>query len=137
MGLIGYSDDNICLAPTLQSLQDMLRVCEDFAARHNLKFSTNPDPVKCKTKTMAFLKKQRELPNLTLCDNPLPWTRKCKHLGINIEDKVNGVEYDIKTKTAQFISKSIELNQELCHLHPHTRLKINQIYNSHYYGSPL
>jgi hypothetical protein len=84
MGLLGYSDDNVCLAPSLKALQDMLKICEDFAESHNLMFSTHPDPIKWKTKTMAFLKRQRPLPNLTLCGNPLPWTNRIKHLGINI-----------------------------------------------------
>ena len=137
LGLLGYSDDNICLAPSLQALQDMLKTCEEFALSHNLKFSTNPDPLKCKTKTLAFLKKPRTLPNLFLCGNPLPWTSRCKHLGINLEDKINGCEYDIKIKNAQFVSKNIELTQEFSCAHPDTKIKINKIYNSSYYGSPL
>ena len=46
LGLLGYSDDNICLAPSLEALQEMLKTCEEFAMSHNLKFSTNPDPKK-------------------------------------------------------------------------------------------
>ena len=137
MGLIGYSDDNICIAPSLKALQAMLKVCEDFALSHNLRFSTDPNPTKCKTKTMAFLKRPRELPRLSLCGNPLPWTTKCKHLGINLEDKVNGFEYDMKMKKAQYIDKNVELNQEFHFAHPSTKFKVNQIYNSHFYGSPL
>ena len=74
LGLLGYSDDNICIAPSLNALQDMLRTCQEFAEEHNLKFSTDINPTKCKTKTMAFLKTQRPLPNLKLCENNLPWT---------------------------------------------------------------
>ena len=44
LGLLGYSDDNVCLAPSLNALQDMLDTCEKYAAEHNLKFSTNPIP---------------------------------------------------------------------------------------------
>ena len=137
MGLLGYSDDNVCLAPSLKALQDMLKICEDFAESHNLKFSTNADPIKCKTKTMAFLKRPRPLPNLTLCGNPLPWTNRIKHLGINIENKIDGCEHDMVTKNAQYVAKNIELNQEFSFAHPNTKMKINQIYNSHYSGSPL
>ena len=57
LGLLGYSDDNICLAPSLSALQDMLETCEAYALAHNLRFSTDPRPSKCKTKTMTFLKK--------------------------------------------------------------------------------
>ena len=67
LGILGYSDDNICLAPSLSALQDMLETCESYAAAHNLRFSTDRNPSKCKTKTMAFLKKVRPLPNLILC----------------------------------------------------------------------
>ena len=137
MGLFGYSDDNICVAPSLSALQDMLRTCEEFALSHNLRFSTNLDPIKCKTKTLAFLQKPRPLPNMMLCGNPLPWTDKFKHLGINIENKIDGCEHDMKVKRAQFIDKNIELNQEFYFAHPSTKVKVNQIYNSHYSGSPL
>ena len=66
-GIFGYSDDNWLLAPSLGALQDMLKTCEEYASGHNLKFSTDPDPVKCKTKLMAFLRKPRDLPQLSLC----------------------------------------------------------------------
>ena len=50
-GILGYSDDNVLCAPSIDGLQDMLRTCEEFAASHNLKFSTNPtNPRKSKTK---------------------------------------------------------------------------------------
>ena len=137
LGLLGYSDDNICLAPSLNALQDMLKTCQDFAAEHNLKFSTDVNPTKCKTKTMAFLKAQRSLPKLMLCGNPLPWTDKCKHLGTTITTKIDGCEEDMRIKNAMYIEKNIELNQEFHFAHPSTKLRVNSIYNSHYTSSPL
>ena len=134
---LGYSDDNICLAPSLNALQDMLKTCQDFAAEHNLKFSTDVNPTKCKTKTMAFLKTQRSLPKLMLCGNPLPWTDKCKHLGTTITTKIDGCEEDMRIKNAMYIEKNIELNQEFHFAHPSTKLRVNSIYNSHYTSSPL
>ena len=52
-GIFGYSDDNWLMAPSLPALQDMLVTCQEFATSHNLKFSTDLDPKKCKTKYMA------------------------------------------------------------------------------------
>jgi hypothetical protein len=115
----------------------MLKTCEEFELSHNLKFSTDTDPIKCKTKNLAFLKKPRVLPNLLLCGNPLPWTEKCKHLGVNLENKINGCEYDIRVKKANYVTKNIELNQEFSWAHPATKIKMNNIYNSHFYGSVL
>ena len=40
-GILGYSDDNWLLAPSLNALQDMLVTCEQYAASHNLKFRTD------------------------------------------------------------------------------------------------
>ena len=137
LGLLGYSDDNICLAPSLNALQDMLKTCQDYAEDHNLRFSTDLNPSKCKTKTMAFLKSQRNLPSLILCGNPLPWNDKCKHLGTTLTNKIDGCEEDMKVKNAMYVEKNIELNQEFFFAHPSTKLNINKIYNSHFTSSPL
>ena len=81
IGIFGYSDDNWLLAPSLPALQDMLKTCQEYAEAHNLQFSTDPDPRKCKTKCMAFLRKQRELLSMMLCNSTLPWVDKLVHLG--------------------------------------------------------
>lgn len=86
---------------------------------------------------MAFLKKARPLPKLSLCGNPLPWTDKCKHLGVTIANRIDGCEQDMKVKNAMYIDKNIELNQEFYFAHPDTKLTINKIYNMHFSGSPL
>ena len=85
-GIFGYSDDNMLLAPSEHALQKMLEICERFATSHNLKFSTDPDPVKCKTKCIASVKKPKQLPEMRLCGNNLPWVNAFKHLGNNISN---------------------------------------------------
>ena len=64
-------------------------------------------------------------------------SNKVKHLGITVENKLDGCSKDMNEKNAQYISKNIELNQEFSFADPFTKLKMNNIYNSHYYGSPL
>ena len=136
-GIFGYSDDNWILAPSLSALQDMLQTCEEYAASHNLKFSTDPNPTKCKTKLMAFLTKPRTLPSLSLCGNPLPWVDKVKHLGNTIANVIDGCQLDLKVKSAKYIDKNNSLCQELYFAHPQSKFKINSIYNSHFTGSQL
>ena len=136
-GIFGYSDDNFLLAPSLNGLQEMLSTCEEYANAHNLKFSTNPLPSKCKTKCIAFMHKPRALPSLKLCGNSLPWVNSGKHLGNTIENKVNGMQLDIKQKRAQYITKNNELIQEFSFSHPDAVMRVNQIYNTHFTGSPL
>ena len=79
----------------VDELQEMLKTCEEFAKSYNLKFSIDVNPVKCKLNLWLLSEKKDPRPN------PLPWTDKCKHLGINIENKINGCEHDMKVKAAQ------------------------------------
>ena len=46
VGVVGYADDLFLLAPSLDGLQEMLKVCENYAAEHNLRFSTDVNPRK-------------------------------------------------------------------------------------------
>ena len=136
-GIQGYSDDSLLLAPSLEALQEMIKTCESYASSHNLRFSTDPDPRKCKTKCIAFLLKDRPLPPMFLCGNPLPWVSSGKHLGITIGNKLDGMKADIRMKRAQFIEKNNEILQEFYFSHPATKIQINGIYNSHLSGSCL
>ena len=136
-GIFGYSDDNFLLAPSEFALQKMLEICENFASKHNLKFSTNIDPMKCKTKCIAFMRKPRVKINMMLCGNKLPWVNQFKHLGNTITNQKNIMEQDIVIKKAMYVNKNIELDQEFYFCHPMTKFRINEVYNSHYIGSPL
>ena len=45
-GAGSYCDDLVLLEPTRSALQIQMSICEDYALRHNLMFSTHPDPSK-------------------------------------------------------------------------------------------
>ena len=82
VGVLGYADDLFLLSSTIDGLKDILKVCEKYAAQHNLAFSTNENPNKSKTKCIAFLHKEKELRKLQLCGNDVQWVRKtswCKN----------------------------------------------------------
>ena len=115
----------------------MLTTCEEYAAIHNLKFSTDPDPIKCKTKCLAFLLKPRELPSMYLCGNPLPWVSSFKNLGTLVTNKIGGLVHDVKQKIARYIEKNCTLNQEFNFAHPRTKITLNSIYNCHFSGSQV
>ena len=67
----------------------------------------------------------------------MPWVTHGKHLGNSIENKINGMKMDIKTKRADYIEKNNTIIQEFSHTHPRTRNEVNRIYNHHFTGSPL
>ena len=138
VGILGYADDLYLLAPCIDGLQEMLRICEKYAKEHNLKFSTDPNPNKSKTKCMAYLLDERELPNLELCGNKLPWVKSGKHLGMRIEAMKDRIlEKDVTEKRARYIQSNNELVQEFGYAASDTKAIINRIYNSHAYGAVL
>ena len=104
---------------TLKSHKNMVTIC------------------KCKTKCIAFLKKNRDIAELQLCGNPLPWVDSGKHLGMHFLNKIEGMKHDVMVKRAQFIGRNNELLQEYSFAHPRTKFLMNSIYNSHFSGSPV
>ena len=88
VGALGYADDTLLLSPTKEGLQNMLKVCEDYAEQHNLLFSTNEDPRRSKTKCLKYQKNQFEVTPVHLCGNNLPWVDSGKHLGNILENKI-------------------------------------------------
>ena len=115
-----------------------LKICEEYAEIHNLRFSTDRNPDKCKTKCLAFFgKNPQPLVPLQLCGNPLPWVSSAKHLGMTLDTSVDGMKSDLKIKRAEHISKNIEILQEFGFSHPRTKIMINNVYNSHLSGSCL
>ena len=137
LGLFGYSDDNYALAPSISALNDMMETISEYAVEHNLRFSTDPNPRKCKTKVMAFLKKPRPLPQVYLGQVALPWVSQCTHLGNTIKNVSDGFQEDIKIKRARYISKNVEINQEFYFAAGATRVQVNRIWNTHFSGSPI
>ena len=117
----------------------MLNTCEKYAAKHNLVFSTDPNPNKSKTKCLAFLRKKRNLKPVQLCGNSLPWVNTCKHLGFHLSsENIHDLRAkDTMIKRQHYISRNNELIQEFQFTDPVVRFKMNLIYNSHFSGSPL
>ena len=116
----------------------MPRICERYANDHNFKFSPDVNPLKSKTKCMAFLSKSRELRKLKLCGNELPWVEKGKHLGVKVtNDPRNILGDDIMEKRARYIQCNNELMQEFSFAHSCTKAFVNRVFNSHFYGSVL
>ena len=111
-GIFGYSDDDILLSPSISGLQGMLQIAESFALNHGLKFSTDPDPKKSKTKCIAWMNSPRPLPKMKLCGNYLPWVSEILHLGNVITNDTYLLESDMKRKNAKYVSRNIEINQE-------------------------
>ena len=85
MGVVGYADYLLLLAPTREAAQLMRKTCETFTEESNIMFSTHPDPKKSKSKALYVVGPKgsgisRPAP-LQLCGRPLPWVERADHLG--------------------------------------------------------
>ena len=117
----------------------MVDIRHSFAAERNLKFSTNVDIKKSKTKCIVFSKKKVNVNNLVpiYLDNvPLPYVDKLNHLG-NMIQSDNSMKDDILIKRARFIGKVNSLNQEFYFSSPTVRRKLYNLYCCSFYGSNL
>ena len=113
-GVFGYADDLLLLCPSRDGLQKMLTIAEIYACEHKIAFSTNKDPEKSKTKGIIFSRSPMENLSAPVCLNgtPLPWVQSGKYLGNRMTSIHDGYQKDAVEKRAQFIGRSIELNQE-------------------------
>ena len=75
-GCLTYADDIALLSPTVDGLQMMLNICENFCTVSNLQF--NPSKTVC----MCFRRGANvSLPSVSLCGVELTWSDEVKHLG--------------------------------------------------------
>ena len=138
-GCLGYADDLFLMSASRSGLQSMVDSCAMFAKRKNLKFSTNLDPIKSKTKGIIFSLKPKMRLNvlkLKLNGDELPWVTEVKHLGNTLESS-NTMKRDISIKKGQFIGKMNSLLQEFHYVSPAVLLKIVNIYAVSFHGSGL
>ena len=139
LGCFGYADDLFLISASRSGLQAMVNICHDFAASKNLKFSTNVDPNKSKTKCLVFSKKAKDRENILpilLNGDPLPWVSQVKHLGSTLQLD-NSMKVDISQKRGKFIGKVMSLLQEFCYVDPSVFTRIMTIFATSFYGSGL
>ena len=136
-GVLAYADDVLILATSVQGLQVMVKLCEEHATENDLMFSTDPNPKKSKTMCIAFhCTNKDQLAPVKLNGDNLPWVPRAKHIG-NILHEDGSTGHDLLVKKGIFIQTAMELNQEFHYLPSNLKLKLCELYNSHFSGSSI
>ena len=138
-GCLGYADDLLLLSASRTGLQVMINKCAEFMKGKKLKFSTNVNPSKSKTKCVIFSKKAKDRINVLpvkLNGDDLPWVPEIKHLG-NLLESNNSMKRDVTVKRGKFIGKINALSQEFFFSSPEVFMRILNIYTVSFYGSGL
>ena len=135
-GAVGYADDLLLLSPSRSAMESMLKICENYAEENNLEFSTDPDPVKSKSKCifMQGHMRQSKPVNLKLYGVDLPWVRTACHLGHELSEDCN-MEQDMKVKKAEFVKKSTDIREAFSFAQPNQVLKAVNTYCGSLYGA--
>ena len=136
LGVMVYADDIILLCPSRMGLQAMMNICQKFALAHNLKFSTNKDPNKSKTKRIHLSKKKIHLANITSNGDYLPLVEHAKHVG-NVLQSDNSFSKDISSKRGMFIDKVHSILQEFHFAKPLVKMTLISKFATSFYGSSL
>ena len=140
MGVVGYADDLILLAPSRQAAQMMLKKCEQFCRENNIQFSMDKDPRRSKSKAIYIVgPRGGGLPKpepLMLCGRPLPWVERVEHLGHALHQD-GLMSQDCREKRAQMIDSSVKIRESFDFAHPAEQILAVSKYCSAVYGSNL
>ena len=121
-----YADDIFLLSASRNGLQVMVDISQSFASDMNLRFGTNANIEKSKTKCILFTKNKRLMNNakeLALDDHALPWVDRVTHLGHTVQAD-NSMAIDINMKKGSFIGKVNSLLQEFHYASPEVLIKL-------------
>ena len=111
--------------------------CNTYVRRKNLRFGTNQNPLKSKTKCIVFENKNRTKPkNIILDGNKLPWAREVTHLGCTLEAN-NKMSKDMTVKRCIFNNRANSLIQEFHYCSPEVLMKCVNSYTTSFVGSQL
>ena len=118
----------------------MVKICENFGKENNLKFSTDPNPAKSKTKCLYMVGPKVKHPvypaPIQLCGQDLPWVTHATHLGHELNQDCT-MDMDTRMKRASFISNSSEIRNMFHFALPGQVLNATNVYSAHFYGSML
>ena len=138
MAAVGYADVILLMAPNRIAMEGMLNICEIYADRYSLKFSTDENPNKSKSKCIYMTNKKCRNPEkpvpLKLYGRNLPWVNTATHLGNELCSD-GTMNHDCNVKRAKFIDNSIQVRELLKFAEPNEMLRA--IYSYDLYGSHL
>ena len=139
IGAAGFADDIILIAPSSRTMEIMLEQCESYANQNNLKFSTDINPSKSKSKCIYMCGKMNNVvypAPFQLYGVDLPWVTHATHLGHKLHQDCT-MEYDAKTKRGNFIGTSTDIRDMIGFANPIQVLQAVSVYSAHFYGSML
>ncbi len=127
-GAFGYADDLTLLIPTVNGLQKMVNICEQYSNEYGVKYN----PIKTVAMHLSQ-KKQADPPQIDVAGTKIKWMRMAKHLGNYIRSDMKNSD-DIQHKRGDFIGR---INNLIVNFGTCRHMLKQNIFNSqcsHFYG---
>ena len=128
MGALSYADDITITSPSLQGLNIMLGICDDFAQSNFITFNSK------KTICIKYGEPVRNTEHVKLNGVTLLWQTEVRHLGNYFNSKLDNT-MDSLRKCSHFIGYFNKLMVNFGHLHPDTVCNLFKSYCCSFYGS--
>ena len=120
-------------------MQQMLDVASSYAAEVGLQFSTDPDPVKSKSKAVFMVGRERNLAKpatVFLSGKALPYVPHATHLGHEFHES-GTMEMDTRMRRGAYIGRSLEVQEAFSFAAPAETLEAVKLYCCDLYGGML
>ena len=139
VGAVAWADDFLLTAPSRGAMQSMLDVASAFVLEVGLKFSTDPNPAKSKSKSIYMVGRRAGLQKpaaLVLSGQDLPWVEHATHLGHEFHQD-GTLEMDTRMRRASFIGCCLEVQEAFSFASPNNTLGAVKLYCGDLYGGML
>ena len=131
VGALSYADDLTLLSPSLNGLQHMVNICEDYGEEYHVTFNGK------KTVAVVFYANNGGCKEITVNGSAIAWSSKVKHLSNIIDSNLSDLN-DCKTKKGNFVASINWFIGNFSHNVPlNCYIRLFQAYCSNYYGSVL
>ena len=130
MGALSYADDITIMCPSIGGLNEMLKICHNFAQSNSITFNNK------KTACIKFGKEIVKNEKAMLDTHVLKWLDKVKHLGNYINTDGNEIT-DCNFKKSLFIGYVNKLRSNFGKLQSKVLINLFKSYCCLFYGSHL
>ena len=130
MGAIGYADDCLLLSPTITSMTNQLKICEDFSKEFNVKFNIDKYQLLHCTKSCDYID------GITYNGTYIKASKVVDHLGNKLSNTLSSAE-NINNACINFSIGVNSVSALFSHCHCNVRYSMFRQFCMALYGCPL
>ena len=138
VGALAYADDLALVAPSANSMRNMLRICDEFAAQFNVVFNaTKSKCIRClSVGAPRHICHFTTLPSFCIGSQVIEYVDKWPHLGHIITTDCDDAE-DIRKSKLNFIGQSNKIVFNFRNVDSATKTKLFKAYCTSFYGAEI